>query len=248
MAHELEIIPLVHNVGVNAHSEIVNYVSNLPNGTTIILEISESKLNEFINRLYRQNTHLFDHFESRSHDWAFFEIVYACLKRGIKILPLEPDYLTISGLNRLRRVAPQDKGLAVIAQDHYREKVMLLRTLKYAKGSKVKKLFLLVGAGHVANLKKYFSGNISVSVNLDLFSSINKPFIERSINDGPKLTEALRLRNMSLARRLYEEQENLVEKMPKEDYFVRNATITRKTADFARNKKERTQRNLVKRK
>ncbi|MDD3159444.1 MAG: hypothetical protein PHQ98_00575 [Candidatus ainarchaeum sp.] len=196
---KIELIPLVHDNQLKCHEAIINYIQKLPRNSRIALEVPFN-YNEIFQQInnYKIAIKRFGSPEDKEKvnelfsDYnAFEEIIITAKKRGIEIIPIESKSIKqqhnkITDLLKKKFSKTNSKKLEIL--ENLREHAMSanIRASAYTRANSL--IFVIVGAGHIANLREQlsqFKDLTNISINTIIFGRERK-LIREIINDNAK--------------------------------------------------------------
>lgn len=205
----VELVPWTHVVTFLAHEDVVHHIKSLPKNSSIMLEINSRELNKLSRFIEKPDpmVHLND------PKWAALEILLACGKRNIKVIPLD-TLISVASLGLFRVIA---SGRHTLTTQSKREDSMVRQIRPVLENFKGKKLPVVVGAGHVMELKRKLGNlGITATVNTELFT------------EAKKIKESMRLDKLVKEATIAGDEE----KATKLAYRVRDLVTTKRSTDY----------------
>lgn len=168
---EVEVVPWLHNIGVNAHESVIEFIRSLPRNSTLCMETTEKEL----MKITRHPRRALDDIVNRrgkhmSNPLAFFEVVHECMKRNIQIVPLESPILRAKALKAPKEMS-KDSILEGARISIGRDNAFARATKTQLSTFKGEKLPALVALGHAAGVDQELNNlGIKSRINTTIFS------------------------------------------------------------------------------
>ncbi|MFA5930997.1 MAG: hypothetical protein WC821_01660 [archaeon] len=163
---KVELVPWVHELGMEAHAEVINYIKTLPKNSVLCVEATQKDL------AFNPNEGEFN---------ALWDVVHECEKLNIKLIPIEsPAVVERYHLNLLKNYYPAERQslndkssldesvyLKISKIRALREKAFVNNIRSALYTLKEPKLIVLVGASHINGVAEGLA-NQKISSNITL--------------------------------------------------------------------------------
>jgi hypothetical protein len=202
---EVELIPWRHDVNLQAHQDLIQAVRNLPRNSILLLEITQNQIDEFNSYLanHREDLNLSQYRQDlRDSRFAVYEIYLECLRRGIKVIPIEESVYRRRLEKQMNAV---DDWYDVSFSNFKREEIMTRRIIEASKMYAGQKISVICGARHIPKLANRF--RLIQNIKLTMKPEFTK-IVQESLVTDQKRVDALTKENIRevYLRRLQEQR------------------------------------------
>lgn len=155
---DVGLLPWLHNINYESHQELLDYISTLPNKSTILLECDFKEIDIIESILsfleFDSPEGLVEYFKTKPRVAAMLDLYLKCKEKGIRIIPLESR--SHVNFSRKKDILRREEFEKVIAADLMRERNIFQKIYDYSINHPGK-LYVVTGAMHTPYISRYLN-------------------------------------------------------------------------------------------